>query len=99
MFSKRKLLGVLPFGSGDRIRDYFDRYHSSQQHLNAIIEALYSGQDELRRDNAAIVGEQQRLWETNGRLRQYLYMAQQLDQKLVDRIAQIEATDATRATT
>src|SRR4051812_15196959 len=98
MFSKRKLLGVLPFGTGDRIRDYFDRYQSSQQHLNGIIEALYSGQDELRRDNAAIVGEQQRLWETNGRLRQYLYMAQQLDQKLVERIAQIEATDPTRAT-
>ncbi len=97
-FSRRKLLGVLPFGTGDKIRDYFDRYQSSQQHLNGIIESLYSGQDELRRDNAAIVGEQQRLWETNGRLRQYLYMAQQLDRKLVERIAQVEATDSTRAT-
>jgi uncharacterized protein YaaN involved in tellurite resistance len=97
-FSRRKLLGVLPFGTGDKIRDYFDRYQSSQHHLNGIIESLYSGQDELRRDNAAIVGEQQRLWETNGRLRQYLYMAQQLDRKLVERIAQIEGTDPTRAT-
>lgn len=98
MFSPRKLLGILPFGSGDRIRDYFDRYQSSQGHLNAIIESLYSGQDELRRDNAAIVGEQQRLWETNGRLRQYLYMAQQLDRRLVEKIAQIETTDPIRAT-
>ncbi len=97
-FSRRKLLGVLPFGTGDKIRDYFDRYQSSQHHLNGIIESLYSGQDELRRDNAAIVGEQQRLWETNGRLRQYLYMAQQLDRKLVERLAQVEATDPTRAT-
>jgi uncharacterized protein YaaN involved in tellurite resistance len=96
--SPRKFLGVLPFGTGDRIKDYFDKYRSSQSHLNAIIEALYSGQDELRRDNAAIVGEQQRLWETNGRLRQYLYMAQQLDQKLVARIAQIETTDPAKAT-
>ena len=84
---------MLPFGAGDRIRDYFDKYRSSQTHLNGIIESLYSGQDELRRDNAAIVGEQQRLWETNGRLRQYLYMGQQLDAKLVERIAAIEATD------
>jgi uncharacterized protein YaaN involved in tellurite resistance len=98
MFSPRKLLGVLPFGAGDRVRDYFDKYRSSQSHLNGIVESLYSGQDELRRDNAAIVGEQQRLWETNGRLRQYLYMAQQLDRKLVVRIAQVEATDPTRAT-
>ena len=98
MFSPKKLLGVLPFGAGDKVRDYFDKYQSSQPHLNGIIESLYSGQDELRRDNAAIVGEQQRLWETNGRLRQYLYMAQQLDRKLVERIAAIEATDPARAT-
>src|SRR4029450_7658066 len=61
----RKILGVIPFGGGDRVRDYFDKYRSSQTHLNGIIESLYSGQDELRRDNAAIVGEQQRLWDTN----------------------------------
>jgi uncharacterized protein YaaN involved in tellurite resistance len=98
MFSPRKLLGVLPFGAGDRVKNYFDRYTSSQGHLNAIIESLYSGQDELRRDNSAIVGEQQRLWETNGRLRQYLYMAQQLDRKLAARITEIEASDPAKAT-
>ena len=87
LFGPKKLLGVLPFGAGDRIRDYFDKYRSSQTHLNKIIESLYSGQDELRRDNAAIVGEQQRLWEVNGRLRQYIYMGEQLDGRVVERIA------------
>ena len=96
LFSPRKILGVIPFG--DKLRDYFDKYRSSQSHLNRIIESLYSGQDELRRDNAAIVGEQQRLWDVNGRLRQYIYMGQQLDAKLVERIAAIEATDPERAT-
>ena len=98
LFSRKKLLGVLPFGSGDRVRGYFDKYRSSQTHLNKIIESLYSGQDELRRDNAAIVGEQQRLWEVNGRLRQYIYMGQQLDAKVVERIATVETTDPDRAT-
>ena len=97
MFSPHKLLGVLPFGAGNRVREYFEKYQSSQTHLNKIIESLYSGQDELRRDNASIVGEQQRLWEINGRLRQYIYMGQQLDAKLVERIATIEATDPDRA--
>ena len=92
----KKLLGLIPFG--DRVRDYFDKYRSSQSHLNKIIESLYSGQDELRRDNSAIVGEQQRLWDVNGRLRRYLYLGQQLDAKLVERIAAIEATDPERAT-
>ena len=98
LFGPKKLLGVLPFGAGDRIRDYFDKYRSSQTHLNKIIESLYSGQDELRRDNAAIVGEQQRLWEVNGRLRQYIYMGEQLDGRVVERIAAVEATDPERAT-
>jgi uncharacterized protein YaaN involved in tellurite resistance len=97
LFSPHKLLGILPFGAGDKLRDYFDKYRSSQSHLNKILESLYSGQDELRRDNAGIIGEQQRLWEVNGRLRQYIYMGQQLDAKLVARIATIEATDPDRA--
>jgi uncharacterized protein YaaN involved in tellurite resistance len=98
MFSPKKLLGVLPFGVGDKLRDYFDKYRSSQTHLNRIIESLYSGQDELRRDNAAIIGEQQHIWETNAHLRQYAYLGQQLDVKLSAQIAAIEAVDPERAT-
>jgi uncharacterized protein YaaN involved in tellurite resistance len=97
LFSRKRLLGLLPFGAGDRLRDYFGKYQSSQAHLDGIIQSLYSGQDELRRDNAAIIGEQQRLWDTNARLRQYLYMSHQLDTKLEERIAAIEATDPAKA--
>jgi uncharacterized protein YaaN involved in tellurite resistance len=97
LLSGRKLLGVLPFGGGNRVRDYFGKYRSSQTHLNRIIRALESGQEELRRDNAAIAAEQQRLWEINGRLRRYLYLGHQLDARLVRRIAEVEATDAARA--
>ena len=53
LFSPRKLLGRPPSARGDRLLDYFDKYRSSQQHINAIITALYQGQDELRRDNAS----------------------------------------------
>ena len=52
LFSPHKLLGLLPFGTGDRLRDYFDKYRSSQHELDSIITALYHGQDELQRDNA-----------------------------------------------
>src|SRR5207245_729107 len=50
-----KLLGILPFGN--RVRDYFHRYQSSQHNIEAIIQALYRGQEELQRDNAAIEQE------------------------------------------
>src|SRR4051812_35991729 len=95
LLSPRKLLGVFPMG--DRLVDYFRKYQSSQSHINAIIVSLYDGQDELRRDNADIEQEKANLWAVMGRLRQYAYLAEQLDTGLTARIAQIEATDPDRA--
>ena len=43
LFSGRKLLGVIPLGN--KLGNYFDRYQSSQSHINAIIEALKRGKD------------------------------------------------------
>ena len=95
LLSPRKLLGLIPFG--DRLRDYFDTYRSSQHQLDAIITALYHGQDELQRDNAAIEQEKVNLWSVMGRLRQYAYLAKQLDDALTAKIASIEVTDPDRA--
>ena len=95
LLSPRKILGVIPFG--DRMVDYFRKYQSSQAHINAIIVALYDGQDELRRDNADIEQEKVNLWTSMGRLRQYSYLAEQLDKGLTAKIAEVEATDPERA--
>ena len=97
LFSPRKLLGLLPFGAGDRIQDYFEKYRSSQHQLDSIITSLYHGQDELQRDNASIEQEKVNLWATMGRLRQYAYLTRSLDEALTARIAGIEATDPERA--
>lgn len=95
LLSPRKLLGVIPMG--DRLVDYFRKYQSSQSHINAIIVSLYDGQDELRRDNADIEQEKSNLWSIMGRLRQYAYLAEQLDTGLTARITEIEAKDPDRA--
>jgi uncharacterized protein YaaN involved in tellurite resistance len=95
LFSPHKLLGIIPFG--DKLRDYFGKYQSSQSHINAIINALYHGQDELQQDNADIEQEKANLWATMDRLRQYIYLGQKLDSALTARIAQIETTDPERA--
>jgi uncharacterized protein YaaN involved in tellurite resistance len=97
LLSPRKLLGVIPYG--DRLSDYFHKYQSSQGHINAIIVSLYDGQDELRRDNADIEQEKVNLWATMGRLRQYAYLAEQLDKGLTAKIAEVEASDPDRAKT
>jgi uncharacterized protein YaaN involved in tellurite resistance len=95
LFSPRRLLGLIPMGS--KLRDHFDRYQSSQVHLNAIIDSLYRGQDELRKDNASIEQEKVNLWATMGRLQQYALIAQRLDRAVEDRAAALEASDPERA--
>ncbi len=91
----RKILGMIPFGN--KLRDYFDRYQSAQAQLNAIIQALYNGQDELRRDNASLNQEKQHLWATMAQLNQYIYVAERLDSRLSTTIAELEMSDPTRA--
>jgi uncharacterized protein YaaN involved in tellurite resistance len=95
LLSPKRLLGLLPFG--DRIRDYFGKYQSSQSHINAIIESLYHGQDELQKDNGDIEQEKVNLWAVMGRLRQYIYLAQHLDAALSAKIADIQTSDPDRA--
>jgi uncharacterized protein YaaN involved in tellurite resistance len=93
--SEKKFLGI--FTVGKKMQDYFRKYQTSQAHLNAILHALRSGQDELTRDNVALNMEKQNLWQTMGRLNQYVYIAEQLDTKLTANIAEIELSDPERA--
>ena len=97
MLSPHKLLGLLPFGAGNKLRHYFDKYRSSQKQIDAIITALDHGRDELQRDNASTEQEKVNLWAIMGRLRQYSYLAISLDEALSARIATIETTDPERA--
>ncbi|MGW0393291.1 toxic anion resistance protein [Streptomyces sp. NPDC003042] len=89
----RRLLAKLP--GGNRFRDHVAKYASSQATLNRIVGALRSGQDELRRDNAALHTERARLWETMGKLQEYAVLTEALDAAVEQRIA--EQTDGPRA--
>lgn len=91
----KKFLGLIPFG--DKITDYFRKYESSQQHLNAILQALYDGQDELRRDNADLEQEKANLWATMARLNQYIYVASKLDAAVSAKVAECSLSDPTKA--
>jgi uncharacterized protein YaaN involved in tellurite resistance len=95
LFAPRKLLGLIPFGN--KMEDYFDQYRSAQSHINAILEGLADGKDELLRDNAAIEQEKVALWDTMQRLEQYVYIGKQLDEKLSERVVEIEAVDPEKA--
>lgn len=92
---QKKLLGIIPYG--DRLRDYFDDYRDSQGHLNAIVESLKNGQDELRKDNAAIEGEKVNLWQTMQKLQEYTVLAGAIDKALEAKADQVALEDPERA--
>ncbi|SDS03299.1 Uncharacterized conserved protein YaaN involved in tellurite resistance [Paraoerskovia marina] len=86
----KKVLKWLP--GGNKIDRYFARYQSAQSHLDSIIRSLSSGQDELRKDNAAIDVERNRLWETMGRLGEIKAELDVLDTVVEEKIAELEVS-------
>ncbi|MDW6060295.1 toxic anion resistance protein [Streptomyces sp. FXJ1.4098] len=91
----RKLLSKLP--GGNKLRDHVAKYASAQGTLNKIVGSLRGGQDELRRDNAALHTERVRLWESMGKLQEYAVLADALDTAVERQITAVEATDPTQA--
>lgn len=85
----KKVLKFLP--GGDRLQKYFAKYQSAQKHLDDIIRALASGQDELRKDNAAIEAEKATMWTTMGKLSEYAELAQALDVAVEAKVRELEA--------
>ena len=95
LLKPRKLLGILPWGKN--VQDYFRQYESAQTHLDAIIKSLYNGQDELRKDNAAVEEEKVNAWRIMERLEQYVYIGKKIDAALGARLTELEATDPEKA--
>lgn len=88
----RKLLSRLP--GGNKLRDHVAKYASAQGTLNRIVGSLRGGQDELRRDNAALQTERVRLWETMGKLQEYVVLTEALDTAVEAHIAShVDAAD------
>jgi uncharacterized protein YaaN involved in tellurite resistance len=95
LFGKKQRWGTPPFGN--TLRDYFHKYQSGQKNLNAIIQSLYAGQDELQKDNASLEQEKANIWAIKGRLEQYIYMATALDTQLSAKITALQSKDPDKA--
>jgi uncharacterized protein YaaN involved in tellurite resistance len=91
----KKLFGILPFGN--KMRNYFDSYKSSQTHISQILKSLASGKDELLMDNAAIDTERANLWTSMGRLEQMIHLSRTMDQKLEDKANELDHSDPAKA--
>jgi uncharacterized protein YaaN involved in tellurite resistance len=95
LLAPQKLFGIIPFGN--KMRNYFDEYQSSQTHINGILKSLANGKDELLMDNAAIDTERQNLWASMGRLEQMIYLSKAMDAKIEDKANELDHSDPAKA--
>ncbi|GAA0328600.1 toxic anion resistance protein [Sphingomonas oligophenolica] len=95
LLAPKKLFGIIPFGN--KLRNYFDSYKSSQTHIASILKALQGGKDELLMDNAAIDVERANLWNAMGRLEQMIVLSKTMDQRLEDKANELDHTDPAKA--
>jgi len=82
---------------GNKITGYFDKYKSSQSHINSILKALGRGKDELLMDNAAIDVERANLWTSMGRLEQMIVLSKTMDARIEDKANELDHSDPAKA--
>jgi uncharacterized protein YaaN involved in tellurite resistance len=85
------LLAKLP--GYNPMKRYFRQYQGADEQIEAIVNHLRNGQDTLLKDNVAIASERQRLWADMEMLKQYIYVANQIQLKLREKIESVRSAD------
>ena len=76
-----RLLGGLP-GVGTPLKRYFSRFESAQTILDALVNSLEQGRDQLKRDNLTLQEDQRAMRELTRKLETQIKLAQLVDQGL-----------------
>ena len=76
-----RILGYIP-GVGTPIKRYFTKFESAQEVIDAIMNSLKSGRDELSRDNITLSEDQKFLHASAMNLKRLVTLAQKMDEKL-----------------
>jgi uncharacterized protein YaaN involved in tellurite resistance len=81
-----RAVGKIP-GVGTPLKRYFMRYESSQTQIDAIVNSLEKGRDQLKRDNVTLGEDQKQMRELTHALTDQIALAQELDAVVVDKLA------------
>ncbi len=90
-----RAIGKIP-GVGTPLKRYFMRYESSQTQIDAIVNSLEKGRDQLKRDNVTLGDDQRQMRELTHSLADQVALAQALDAVVVDKLATEITTDDPR---
>ena len=95
LFSKQKILGLIPFGN--KLQAYFRKYESAGTQLQKSMNQIYAARDDMQRDEVEIESLRAKLWEAMQKLKAAIEFATQLDSKLAAKVDSLKATDPERA--
>ena len=95
LFSKQKILGLIPFGN--KLQAYFRKYESAGTQLQKSMNQIYAARDDMQRDEVEIESLRAKLWEAMQKLKAAIEFSTQLDTKLAAKVDSLKATDPERA--
>ncbi|MEO8384434.1 MAG: toxic anion resistance protein [Betaproteobacteria bacterium] len=95
LFSKQKILGLIPFGN--KLQAYFRKYESAGTQLQKSMNQIYAARDDMQRDEVEIESLRAKLWEAMQKLKAAIEFSTQLDTKLATKVDALKATDPERA--
>lgn len=95
LLSSHKILGIIPFG--DKLKAYFRRFQSAGAQLQVALGQIYAARDDMQRDGVEIDATRAKLWEAMQKLKAAIRFAEQLDQRLAEKVTALRARDAERA--
>jgi uncharacterized protein YaaN involved in tellurite resistance len=81
-----RMAGYLP-GIGTPLKRYFSRYENASTSIDAIINSLKAGQEQLKRDNITLADDQKAMRALTVKLEQAIKLGQLIDQRLQDTLA------------
>ncbi|MCB1907663.1 MAG: toxic anion resistance protein [Rhodocyclaceae bacterium] len=81
-----RVVGYLP-GIGTPLKRYFTRYEAASTVIDAVMNSLKEGQDQLKRDNITLADDQKQMRALGHKLERAVKLGELIDRKLQDRIA------------
>ncbi|MCP5236190.1 MAG: toxic anion resistance protein [Zoogloeaceae bacterium] len=81
-----RALGYLP-GIGTPLKRYFTRYEAASTVIDAVMNSLKSGQDQLKRDNITLADDQKQMRALGHKLERAIKLGELIDRKLQERVA------------
>lgn len=84
-----RIIAKLPFGN--KINQHVQRYDTAKEQLDAVIDALNLGKEQLTSDNEVLREEKVAQWNNMLVLRDYIYLAENLVAEIKENIANAKA--------